>query len=152
MLQLFLFASLAIAQTSVTSIVSTSPPTTTPTNTQSYNSVLINGTLETFRVLSTLSPSIGNFPPLLPNVQDPKAVDAQVVCPGYLASNVVTSNHGLQASLQLAGPPCNVYGTDIAALVLSVEYQNDTRLAIKISPSIIVRPSIHHTLHRLSTL
>jgi alpha-glucosidase len=63
-----------------------------------------------------------------------KAVDAQSVCPGYSASSVKTSSTGLAADLTLAGPACNVYGTDIDLLSLLVEYQTDTRLHISITP------------------
>jgi alpha-glucosidase len=45
-------------------------------------------------------------------------------CPGYKASNVKTSSKGLTASLQLAGPACNAYGTDLTDLTLTVEYQS----------------------------
>jgi alpha-glucosidase len=63
-----------------------------------------------------------------------KAVDAQKVCPGYSASNVKTSRTGLAADLTLAGPACNVYGTDIDLLSLQVEYQTDKRLHVSIAP------------------
>ncbi|KAF6844826.1 alpha-glucosidase [Colletotrichum musicola] len=53
-------------------------------------------------------------------------------CPGYAASNVQTSSTGLTADLSLAGEPCDAYGADLTDLVLSVEYQTDTRLHIKI--------------------
>ena len=45
------------------------------------------------------------------------------VCPGYLASNVKYVHNGLTADLKLAGDACNVYGTDIEDLTLTVEYQ-----------------------------
>lgn len=45
-------------------------------------------------------------------------------CPGYDASNVVETATGLTADLALAGPACNVYGTDIEQLTLSVSYDN----------------------------
>ena len=44
-------------------------------------------------------------------------------CPGYEASNVVTTGSTLTANLHLAGPACNVYGTDLTDLKLVVEYQ-----------------------------
>ena len=44
-------------------------------------------------------------------------------CPGYTASNVVQTDSGLTASLSLAGDACNVYGYDLGALTLLVEYQ-----------------------------
>lgn len=44
-------------------------------------------------------------------------------CPGYRASDVQTSAHGLTAKLTLAGAPCNIYGTDLEDLTVTVEYQ-----------------------------
>jgi alpha-glucosidase len=44
-------------------------------------------------------------------------------CPGYKASNVKTTSTGLTADLKLAGPACNVYGTDLDDLVLEVAYE-----------------------------
>jgi alpha-glucosidase len=44
-------------------------------------------------------------------------------CPGYKASNVKTSDHGLTADLKLAGAPCNTYGTDLEKLRLEVTYE-----------------------------
>jgi len=44
-------------------------------------------------------------------------------CPGYKASNVKNSTSGLTADLTLAGTGCNVYGTDLGDLTLTVEYQ-----------------------------
>lgn len=74
---------------------------------------------------------------ILPNIKDPEAVDAQSVCPGYSASNVVRTFSGLTATLKLAGTACNLYGTDIETLNLTVEYQSADRLAVKISPAVI---------------
>ena len=44
-------------------------------------------------------------------------------CPGYRASNVVSTASTLTADLTLNGPACNVYGTDLTDLKLVVEYQ-----------------------------
>jgi len=44
-------------------------------------------------------------------------------CPGYSASNVVTTATTLSADLTLAGAACNVYGKDLMSLILNVEYQ-----------------------------
>ncbi|KAI9741612.1 MAG: hypothetical protein M1835_003093, partial [Candelina submexicana] len=74
---------------------------------------------------------------VLPNVRDPQSVDAQAVCPGYTASNVVNTANGLTASLTLAGAACNVYGTDIQDLSLLVEYQANDRLHVQIQPAYI---------------
>ncbi|RVX72685.1 hypothetical protein B0A52_04083 [Exophiala mesophila] len=71
---------------------------------------------------------------LLPNIQDPDAPDAQTQCPGYQAINVQISATGLTASLTLRGAPCNVYGTDIEDLVLTVDYQTTSRLHVNIHP------------------
>ncbi|KAI0102636.1 glycoside hydrolase family 31 protein [Nemania sp. FL0031] len=74
---------------------------------------------------------------VIPNLRDPDAVDPQSVCPGYKASSVVESPLGLTADLTLAGEPCNVYGTDIEALSLVVEYQVADRLHVEILPKYI---------------
>ena len=49
-------------------------------------------------------------------------------CPGYTASNIVQTGTGLTADLTLAGPACNVYGYDLGALKLLVEYQTGLSL------------------------
>jgi alpha-glucosidase len=51
------------------------------------------------------------------------AVDS---CPGYTASNVVTTDSSLTADLTLAGAACNAYSDDIKDLKLLVEYQTGT--------------------------
>ena len=79
-----------------------------------------------------------NSAPLIPNIYDPQAVNPQDVCPGYKASNVVRTPYGLTADLSLAGNSCNVYGTDIDALSLTVEYQSADRLHVGITPTYIV--------------
>ena len=48
----------------------------------------------------------------------------QESCPGYSASNVRQSANGLTADLTLAGEACNIYGTDLPDLTLTVEYQS----------------------------
>lgn len=50
-------------------------------------------------------------------------VGAQEDCPGYRASNVQQTDHGLTADLQLAGAACNIFGLDLPNLTLTVEYQ-----------------------------
>ncbi|KAL1980272.1 hypothetical protein VTN96DRAFT_4416 [Rasamsonia emersonii] len=72
---------------------------------------------------------------LLANIDDPNAVNAQDVCPGYTASNVQNTESGFVATLTLAGNPCNVYGTDVESLNLTVEYQSADRLNINIVPT-----------------
>lgn len=49
--------------------------------------------------------------------------DPLAKCPGYKASHVKTSSSGLTAELTLAGPACNVYGTDLKDLRLEVVYE-----------------------------
>lgn len=44
-------------------------------------------------------------------------------CPGYAATNIVETATGLTADLNLAGTACNIYGYDVGALKLLVEYQ-----------------------------
>src|SRR5689334_10945602 len=51
-------------------------------------------------------------------------VVAQQTCPGYRASNVQQTANGLSANLDLAGPACNISGTDLRNLTLTVEYQS----------------------------
>jgi hypothetical protein len=60
----------------------------------------------------TASPSVG--------VIRAASIDS---CPGYAVSNVVQSRGSITADLSLAGPACNVYGTDLDQLKLLVEYQ-----------------------------
>lgn len=74
---------------------------------------------------------------MIPNINDPQAVNAQDVCPGYKASNVVRTSVGLTADLALAGDACNLYGTDVDFLSLTVEYQSQDRLHIEITPTFL---------------
>jgi alpha-glucosidase len=74
---------------------------------------------------------------VIPNIRDPEAVNPQSVCPGYKAFNVVETPLGFTADLILAGDACNVYGTDIEALSLVVEYQAADRLHVEIQPRYI---------------
>ena len=97
----------------------------------------VSGTLKTFRPVFTVPSGADNGATLLPNIQDPQAVDAQNVCPGYIANNVVRNALGFTATLTLAGTPCNVYGTDIDVLNLTVQYQSADRLAVRVTPAVI---------------
>lgn len=72
---------------------------------------------------------------LIANIDDQQAVNAQSVCPGYKASDVKHTEHGMSASLHLAGKPCNAYGTDVEELTLSMEYQSTGRLNLRITPT-----------------
>ena len=97
----------------------------------------ISGTASTFRPIFTVPAAADVGAILIPNINDPQAVDAQTPCPGYTASGVVRSPYGLSATLSLAGSACNTYGTDIETLNLTVEYQSADRLSIKIVPAVI---------------
>ncbi|KAL1838138.1 hypothetical protein VTJ49DRAFT_2989 [Mycothermus thermophilus] len=83
----------------------------------------------------TLPASIDVGQNVLPNIHDPAAVDAQTVCPGYRASNVErTDGEGFTADLDLAGPACNVYGTDVEHLRLIVEVLEGDLVHVEIRP------------------
>ncbi|KAL2882880.1 hypothetical protein SGCOL_001570 [Colletotrichum sp. CLE4] len=71
---------------------------------------------------------------LIPNIEDPEAKDPQSVCPGYTASNVQTTSHGFTANLDLAGSACNLYGNDVEALTLVVDYLATDRLHVQVLP------------------
>lgn len=75
---------------------------------------------------------------VIPNIYDPEAVDAQTICPGYVASGVTNTSYGFVADLTLAGPACNAYGIDIVNLNLTVEYQSVDRISVRITPAYIV--------------
>lgn len=67
------------------------------------------------------------------------ATAAQVdACPGYNATNVVTTSFGLTADLFLAGPACNVYGPDLVQLKLQVTYEDGGHHIISMLPCYIV--------------
>jgi alpha-glucosidase len=51
---------------------------------------------------------------------DPAKLDA---CPGYNVQNVKTNGGSLTADLMLAGQACNVFGQDLPALSLRVDYE-----------------------------
>lgn len=75
---------------------------------------------------------------LTPAIYDPKAPDAQAICPGYQASNFVNTTQGFTADLTIAGEDCSAYGNDIVDLTLVVEYQTQSRLSVKIYPKDLV--------------
>ena len=99
--------------------------------------VAVNGTTTSFRSLFTVPPSASAGADLIPNILDPQAVDAQSVCPGYTASNVVRTPYGLTATLKLADKACNLYGTDIETLNLTVAYQSADRLSVRVTPAVV---------------
>lgn len=90
----------------------------------------------TEREIPTLLPQIAAAPSLTPTIYDPEAPDPQQ-CPGYRASNVVESDHGLTADLTITGPNCQAFGNDVADLKLEVQYQAKSRLNVKIYPAFL---------------
>lgn len=90
---------------------------------------------ESFRSEFTVPASSNVGADLLPNIYDPEAGDAQAVCPGYAASNVLQTPTGMTALLHLAGNPCNLYGNDVDFLNLTVAYQAGDRLSVNIHPA-----------------
>lgn len=114
-----------VGATSATSIPTAGSATIAPSGTATT----------TFRPIFTVPASADLGAVLLPNINDPNAVDAQTVCPGYIGSDVKRTPNGLTALLSLAGQECNVYGTDIQRLNLTVEYQSADRLSVNIVPS-----------------
>lgn len=118
-----------------------------PASSPTIGTVEISGTPTTFRPIFTIPASADEGADVLPNIDDPEAVNAQDVCPGYKASQVQEDDRGLTAVLTLAGAPCNVYGNDVEVLNLKVEYQASNRLAINISPANLV--SLESTERRL---
>lgn len=96
-----------------------------------------SGTTTSYREVFTVPADSDVGQPLLPNIEDLEAVDAQSVCPGYTASNVQNTTTGFTADLSLGGDACNVYGNEIEQLTLTVEYQASDRLHIGIQPRYI---------------
>lgn len=87
----------------------------------------------------TIPSSVNYGANLIANIDDPQAVNAQDVCPGYKASGVQQSAKGMTAKLQLAGQACNAYGTDVDSLDLTVEYMAQDRLNVQITPTHVDR-------------
>lgn len=85
----------------------------------------------------TLPNSVNYGQNLLPNIDDPNAINAQNACPGYKASNVQQNARGMSATLQLAGTPCNAYGGDVDSLDMTVEYLATDRLNVQITPTYV---------------
>lgn len=70
----------------------------------------------------------------LPNLFDHNATDANQVAPGYDLLNISGTNTGLTGILKLRGKPENIYGYDYDFLNLTVQYQADKRLNVRIAP------------------
>lgn len=97
-------ASLACGQSS-TSAPADGLTTAAGSATASVGTATVNGTPTTYSVAFTVPADADVGPSLLPNIYDTQAVQAQAVCPGYKASNVQKTEHGITASLSLAGDP-----------------------------------------------
>ncbi|KAL9088678.1 MAG: hypothetical protein Q9159_002929 [Coniocarpon cinnabarinum] len=95
------------------------------------------GTSTTFRPLFSPPASDDYSENVLPTVNNPQAVDAQDVCPGYTVTNVQQQQYGVTAQLNLAGPACSAYGNDVDMLDLTVQRQSGDRLNIEIKPSYV---------------
>ena len=117
--------------------VAAQAPMATPASASGWSTTLA-GTPTAFRSVFTIPASADVGADLIPNIQDPQAIDAQDVCPGYKASQLQKTDSGISAVLTLAGNPCNVYGNDVDVLNLKVEYQSKDRLAVNISPKYLV--------------
>jgi hypothetical protein len=76
----------------------------TPT-TNNEITATVNGVTTAFSNAFTVPAAADIGPNLLPNVKDPQAVQAQDVCPGYMAGEVEKTAHGFTAILSLAGAP-----------------------------------------------
>lgn len=140
-------SSLLQASSLLTSLVAlTAAQAATPTSTDGWSTTLA-GTPTSFRSVFTIPASADQGADLIPNIQDPEAVNAQDVCPGYKASQLKETDGGISAVLTLAGAPCNVYGTDVDVLNLNVEYQSKDRLAINISPAYLVSQDSEFRAH-----
>lgn len=94
-----------------------------------------SATVSTARTQFTVPAAADEGQNLIANIDDPQAVDAQSVCPGYKASHVSHKADGLTATLTLAGEACNVYGTDVDSLDLAIRYLGKDRLSVKITPT-----------------
>ncbi|EPQ30679.1 uncharacterized protein PFL1_01580 [Pseudozyma flocculosa PF-1] len=95
--------------------------------------------------LVALATSLAAANPVLVPRQDAKEVPPKFIpspvehtadvdsCPGYAASDVKTTAHGLTATLRLAGDPCSAYGPDYPVLKLAVNYDSQDRLRVRIT-------------------
>ncbi|USP79208.1 glycoside hydrolase family 31 protein [Curvularia clavata] len=127
-------SSLAKTSALLSSLLTLSAGQTSTVSSKTGWSTTLAGTPTSFNPVFTIPPTADKGVQQIPNIYDPKAVDAQDVCPGYKASDLKQNDRGLSATLTLAGEPCNVYGTDIKELDLKVEYQAKGRLAVSIVP------------------
>lgn len=110
---------------------------TTTTTTTISSSTSSSATYSSSGSQFTVPSNYQNGQTLLPNIMDPQAKNPQSVCPGYTASSVTQTQHGITAKLSLAGAACNVYGNDVADLTLTVEFQAEDRLHVEITPTYV---------------
>ena len=82
--------------------------TTASSQSATVGTVTISGVASTYSVQYTPPAAVDNGQPIIPNIDDPQAVDAQTVCPGYKASNVGHTSNGFTADLTLAGQAVSV--------------------------------------------
>jgi alpha-glucosidase len=75
------------------------------TKTASYATATVNGSPTRYSVAFTVPAQADIGLNVLPNIKDPEAKQAQVLCPGYKASGVERTANGFTASLTLAGDP-----------------------------------------------
>ncbi|USW49247.1 Putative glycoside hydrolase family 31, galactose mutarotase-like domain superfamily [Septoria linicola] len=104
------------------------------TSTGSVGTAPFSGATSTYSIPFTVPASADIGPNILPNIKDPSAKQAQVLCPGYKASNVNHTANGFTATLDLAGEACNVYGTDVETLAVELSLQSSHRLRLSIQP------------------
>ncbi|KXS96637.1 hypothetical protein AC578_6907 [Pseudocercospora eumusae] len=105
------------------------------TSTRPVGTATVGGATSTYSVQFTMPAAVDVGPNLLPNVKDPNAKQAQQLCPGYQASNVIHTANGFTATLNLGGEACNIYGTDIETLELELDIQSAHRLRLNIHPA-----------------
>ncbi|KAJ3553233.1 hypothetical protein NP233_g12693 [Leucocoprinus birnbaumii] len=72
------------------------------------------------------------LPSSLPTHVSQSVLDA---CPGYHATNVSSDSGRLTAELLLAGQGCNIFGEDRRSLALTVVYETNERIHMKITDS-----------------
>jgi alpha-glucosidase len=98
-----LASSLLSSQTALAQSSNSTKPTSTSA---SVLTATIAGQVVTYSPQFTVPASADIGVTLQPNVLDPNATNAQNVCPGYNASNIVNTTNGFSALLTLAGKPC----------------------------------------------
>ncbi|KAJ2234710.1 hypothetical protein H4R99_001905 [Coemansia sp. RSA 1722] len=67
-------------------------------------------------------------------------------CPGYKVEHFGKVKHGFDATLELAGTPCNIYGKDIQSLILSVRFDTKDRLHVHVRDAAGKQYQIPHSI------